>query len=524
MAKSTRRPEAASHPGSRPEWSQIRPPLNADAATRSAIPNGTNSRFTEAEIAEAAELMAAEHRGKRLLMSVTKGHRTLAMRHGTAAVVVGALTVAALYVIELKSPSVDAGAFRAWLVFSVASIVGRLAMYIWLFSAYSPVQVVKSTPLRLVPLLIASISAAQWIWSIDLFASDRASAASFVLFAGLVGNSVAVAGMWPTAPLAVLAYLTATWATLFHRLYTSSPDADAIIVASAACVGVVLWASSYLQFHQVKNILNRSDEVDLLLARLHRANAELTSANSTLDTMNSAATTELEHRSMFFTSASHDFRQRLHAMNLLANAALGSSSEDGNESAPLRRLADCIEDVEHYVTHVLDFARFDRSATRPVRQRVELQSLFQKLELNFEDIAMERGATLVIRSTDVVLFTDASMLQRILENLISNAIKFTSKRVLVAARRRGSNIAIEVWDQGDGIAPEDRAAIFTPFYRSPTAERHHGGVGLGLAVVQRFAECLGCEIQLRSQMGHGTVMTLLLPSGVGPDTRRPVGH
>lgn len=83
----------------------------------------------------------------------------------------------------------------------------------------------------------------------------------------------------------------------------------------------------------MKNILNRSDEVDLL-ARLHRANAELTAANSTLDAMNSAATTELEHRSMFFTSASHDFRQRLHAMNLLANAALGSSCEDGNESAP----------------------------------------------------------------------------------------------------------------------------------------------------------------------------------------------
>jgi signal transduction histidine kinase len=522
MAEITRRQDEMEHRERQAASADIGSPGNEEAMRTATRSKGTRPRFSEAEIAEAAELMASEHRGKRLLMSVTKGHRTLAMRHGTAAIVVGGLTVAALYVIELKSPSVDARSLDAWFVFCVASIVSRTAMYVWLFNSYSPAEVVKSTALRLVPLAIALISAAQWIWSIELFASDRAGAASFVLFAGLVGNSVAVAGMWPTAPLAVLAYLTATWATLFHRLYIASPEADAIIVASAACVGVVLWASSYLQVHQVKNILNRSDEVDLLLARLHRANGELTAANSTLDAMNSTATAELEHRSMFFTSASHDFRQRLHAMNLLANAALSSTGDEGSESAPLRRLADCIEDVEHYVTHVLDFARFDRSATHPVCQRLELQSLFQKLELNFEDIATERGVTLVIRSTDVVLYTDASMLQRILENLISNAIKFTRKRVLVATRKRGSAIAIQVWDQGDGIAPEDQAAIFTPFYRSRTADRHHGGVGLGLAVVQRFAECLGCEIRLRSQMGRGTVMTLLLPGGDGPDPSQPI--
>lgn len=145
--------------------------------------------------------------------------------------------------------------------------------------------------------------------------------------------------------------------------------------------------------------------------------------------------------------------------------------------------------------------------TRPVRQRVELQSLFQKLELNFEDIATERGATLVIRSTDVVLFTDAAMLRHPGEPDLKRAIKFIEARA-GGCPQRGANIAIEVWIKVTASRPKTGP----PSSRRSTAahgERHHGGVGLGLAVVQRFAECLGCEIQPRSQMGHGTVMTLL---------------
>jgi signal transduction histidine kinase len=198
-------------------------------------------------------------------------------------------------------------------------------------------------------------------------------------------------------------------------------------------------------------------------------------------------------------------------MNLLSNAALSAAGGDKTESPSLKRLVDSVEDVERYVTDVLDFARFDGHAIHADRKRVELQPLFQRLELNFEDIASEQGVTLLFRSTEIVLFSDPSMLLRILENLVSNAIKFTSGRVIVAARRRADAVAVQVWDQGTGIAADDQQAIFTPFYRSTTAEMNQRGVGLGLAVVKRFADCLGYKILVRSHLGRGSVMTLLVP-------------
>ena len=82
----------------------------------------------------------------------------------------------------------------------------------------------------------------------------------------------------------------------------------------------------------------------------------------------------------------------------------------------------------------------------------------------------------------------------------------------MAARRRERAVAIEIWDQGPGILPDAQAAIFTPFYQSSVGHKGVGGVGLGLAVVKRFVDCMGYEIYVRSRVGHGTVMTVLVPA------------
>ena len=467
-------------------------------------------RFSRAEVAEAVDLVASEPRKKRLLMNVTMGHRTLAIRQSAVTTLVGVLTMLALYLTESAAPSLDGQSLNFWALATVVNVVARLALYRWLFSLQKPVDVARSTATRVVPLAIAVLATVQWIWSIELFGSHQSIAFLFILFAGLFGTSVAVAGMWPTAPIASITYLLATWGSLFRHLFSADSFSAPMMVASVLGVSIVLWACAYLQVQRVQTILDRSDEVDLLVASLHRANEELKSTNATLNSMRNAAASELESRSIFFSSASHDFRQRLHAMNLLSNAALSAAGGDKTESPSLKRLVDSVEDVERYVTDVLDFARFDGNAIHADRKRVELQPLFQRLELNFEDIASEQGVTLLFRSTDIVLFSDLSMLQRILENLVSNAIKFTSGRVIVAARRRADAVAIQVWDQGTGIAHDDHRAIFTPFYRSTTAERNHRGVGLGLAVVKRFADCLGYPIQVQSHLGRGTVMTLVV--------------
>jgi signal transduction histidine kinase len=200
-------------------------------------------------------------------------------------------------------------------------------------------------------------------------------------------------------------------------------------------------------------------------------------------------------------------------MKLLAHSAAAEVATEWRTFSPLKRLTEAVEDLEHYVTDLLDLARFDGRSATPERHPVALQGIFQKIDLSFEDLASKRAAPLLLRATDVVLHTDSLMLQRILENLVSNAIKFTRGRVLVGARARNGGIAIEVWDQGPGIHSECQSSIFDAFYQGPPAGiDDQKGVGLGLTVVKRFADCMGYTIQVKSQLGRGSLMRVMIPA------------
>ena len=110
--------------------------------------------------------------------------------------------------------------------------------------------------------------------------------------------------------------------------------------------------------------------------------------------------------------------------------------------------------------------------------------------------------------------TDASMLLRILENLVSNALKYTRHSILVCARRRGNCLALQVWDQGPGIQANAHQRIFEAFHREEEPDaygRRHEGLGLGLAIVKRFADRLGYAVQVRSVFGKGSCFVVLIP-------------
>lgn len=471
-----------------------------------------NHRFTRAEVAEAATMVASEPHSKRLLLNVTMGHRRLAMRQVTVSSVVGALTMLSLYLAELGAPTIDRAVLNTWGWATLANIIARAGMNYWMFD-HSPAEMANSIARRLVPLIVVLLTAGQWMSCVVLFVGHALSVHVVILFAGFLGVSVAVMGMWPTTPIAAAVYLLTAWPPFFVGLYRAGWASVPMLTILALSVALVLWACVFLEVNQVQSILNRSDEADLLLAQLHETNAELKAANGLLDSMRQSARSELESRSMFFSSASHDFRQRLHAMKLLSRSAIdeaGGIHMKGN--APLNRLADAVEDVEHYVTGLLDFARLDGGGLVANKATVHLQELFQQIDLTFEEVASENGVNLSVRPTGFVLHTDAAMMQRVLENLVSNAIKFSAgRRVLVAARGRAKTVAIEIWDQGPGIAPEAQLAIFTPFYTSSVGREGVEGVGLGLAVVKRFVDCMNYEIYVRSRVGRGTVMTVLVP-------------
>jgi signal transduction histidine kinase len=467
--------------------------------------------FSQAQVAVAATLVAKERRSKRLFLNVTTGHRRMAMRQVIVSSTVGAFTMLSLYLAELSFPSIDRSTLNAWGVATLANIIARAAMNYWTFT-HSPGDMANSIALRLVPLIVVVLTAVQWIWTVYLFIGQVLSIQVLILFAGFLGVSVAVMGMWPTSPVAAATYLLTAWPPFFVALYQTSWATGPVLGIVGVSVALVLWACVFLEVNQVQSILNRSDEADLLLARLHQSNAELKQANGLLDAMRQSARSELESRSMFFSSASHDFRQRLHAMKLLSHSAIHeTNSPPTKANAPLDRLADAVEDVERYITELLDFARLDGSGLVPNRSRVKLQDLFQQVDLNFEEVAAANGVDLTVRPTGAVLRTDPAMMLRVLENLVSNAIKFSAnRRVVVAARRRRGSVVIEIWDQGPGILPEAQSAIFTPFYQSSVSRAGIGGVGLGLAVVKRFSDCMGYEVSVRSRPGHGTVMRVLV--------------
>ena len=477
--------------------------------------------FSQAEIARGAAVVATEHRSKRLLLKMTMGHRSLSLRQVFLTSVLGTFTMLALYLTEQVMPTLDRESLNAWSSATVASIVVRAALN-WILFTPTPYEAAKSNWIRFVPLLVVALSAAQWAWSVYLFIGHDLTAHALILFCGFLGVSVAVTSLWYSTPAAVVLYLATAWCPFFLRLHQVSTFPTNVLVLLAIGVVLVLWSCVILQVKQIRAILDGSDERELFLARLGDANLELKAANAALqaanmrlDAMRSEAGAELESRSLFFSTASHDFRQRLHAMKLLAHGAIEQFSVAGKTLPRLKRLAGCVEEVECYITDVLDFARFDGNGLRPRKHVVPLQQIFQRLDVNFEETAADKGVRMVVRATAVTLVTDAAMLQRILENLVSNAIKFSSNKVLVAARGRAGALAIEVWDQGDGIAPELHGKIFAPFYQAtpaPSVSNDHVGVGLGLAVVKRFADCLGYTVSVRSRAGRGTVMTVLIPA------------
>jgi two-component system, sensor histidine kinase len=163
---------------------------------------------------------------------------------------------------------------------------------------------------------------------------------------------------------------------------------------------------------------------------------------------------------------------------------------------------------------LLDLSQVEAGAIEAKVEAVSLASILRRVETDFVPVAASKGLGFRIVRTRAAVSTDPILLERILRNLVSNAIHHTATgRILVGCRRRGRNIGIEVFDTGPGIPETEREHIFTPFYqvREPGRTQNGKGHGLGLAIVQRLALLLGHDIECRSEVGHGTCFSVELP-------------
>lgn len=217
-------------------------------------------------------------------------------------------------------------------------------------------------------------------------------------------------------------------------------------------------------------------------------------------------------KSELFNEASHDFRQRLHGLQLLINTAKRSRApHDGG--AVLSSFEATTNDLQRYLESLLEIARLDAVAIRPIIRKVVLQEVFQRLELQFQDAASHHGVDIKFRHTRLCCMTDENMLLRILENLIANAMKFARSRVLVAACRRGGRVEVCVIDNGPGMPEFNRRSLYKAFVQGGGDAQQAGqGFGLGLSIVMRLAGLLNAPVNIATKAGRGSMVRVRFDS------------
>jgi signal transduction histidine kinase len=244
----------------------------------------------------------------------------------------------------------------------------------------------------------------------------------------------------------------------------------------------------------------------------HRRNFELQYRNNqlieSLTRQTQAALDAVEIKNRFLASAAHDIRQPVHALGLYADW-LGSEPELVHELAP--KIVESTKAVNTLFDSLFDLVRLDSGKVRLNIEKVQLDKLLHDLELHYRPLAQAKGLQFRVHSVPGSVVSDPILLQRIVGNLISNAVKYTQQGgVLVATRSMPGGWRIEVWDTGVGIAPVHQREIFREFYKVPGHTGTEDGFGLGLHIVSRLCFILGHPLRLSSQPGRGTVFRLLL--------------
>ena len=228
-------------------------------------------------------------------------------------------------------------------------------------------------------------------------------------------------------------------------------------------------------------------------------------------------------KSKFLAAASHDLRQPVQAM-VFFTSALTSQIQNTAAQPLLHDLQASLDGINILLDSLLDVSRLDAGIVQPRLTNFSLATLFDRVRTEFGPLAGDRRLTLRVRPTTAIIRSDPTLLERIVQNLVSNAIRYTDRgKILVGCRARGQTLRIEVWDTGIGIAADRLTDIFQEFYQVGNIERDRSqGLGLGLAIVQRLSSLLGHPVKVHSVPGRGSVFRVDVPL-VGYNTQHNIG-
>jgi signal transduction histidine kinase/CheY-like chemotaxis protein len=244
---------------------------------------------------------------------------------------------------------------------------------------------------------------------------------------------------------------------------------------------------------------------------------EVTEFRRTLQALSHArdkATAADQSKSRFLRAANHDLRQPLAALKILVYSCIVAEKEEDRRQA-LHAMEVSVAIMEDLLGSLLNIGQLDAGKIEPAIGTFQISSLLARLNIQFAHRASEKGLDLRIVPSKLAVVSDRVLLERILSNLLGNAIRYTDVgRILVGCRRRGRDLRIIVADTGIGIAPEHHEAIFEEFYRvSDSQPNARHSLGLGLNIARRLSDILGHPMGLESRLGKGTSFFIDVPVG-----------
>jgi signal transduction histidine kinase len=218
------------------------------------------------------------------------------------------------------------------------------------------------------------------------------------------------------------------------------------------------------------------------------------------------------YKSHFLASASHDLRQPLHALNLFV-AQLQTEATPAERSRLVSRIDAAVASMNELFEALLDMTKLEAGILQANPTEFAVQRLLDRIERTFAELADKKGLRLRVMPCSAWVCSDPILLERILLNLVSNAVRYTARGgVVVGCRRRATQLRIDVCDTGVGIPEDQRQNIFSEFYQlaTPVPDRK-AGLGLGLAIVDRLGRLLGHPVQLQSMPGRGSRFSISVP-------------
>jgi two-component system, sensor histidine kinase len=320
--------------------------------------------------------------------------------------------------------------------------------------------------------------------------------------AGIIGGGVTL--LFPIWA-AYLAFASAIGAMLGLRLLMLD-DATYQTLGVATFVYAATLSYQARKFSQAAlDMIELRFENTALIAQLRSETESANTAHQIAEQANLA-------KSKFLAAASHDLRQPIHAQGLFLHVLAHTPLSEVQHKAVTSAQA-ATEAASEMLNTLLDFSRIEAGVVRPVISAFSMQILLNKVENDLAPVANAKGIFYRSRETAATILSDATLVELILRNLVSNAIRYTEKGgVLIGCRRRGAHLCVEVWDTGIGIATAHQTDVFREFHQLGNPERdQRKGLGLGLAIADGLARTLGHTLSLQSTLGRGSVFRLLLP-------------